>query len=112
MLRVGPAVIGLDVVDCTKVTFAVESVEQPGTALDIVTGLRINPGQVQLVVRAQIEGLDPNQQIVATQLPPAQQISITDTAVVGINQLKTAMAATATVKSVFHRLYTGTELLM
>jgi hypothetical protein len=65
---------------------------------------------VQLVAWPQIESLDPCQQIIATELSPALQISIADATIVGIDQVETALAATATVKDLIHRLYSVIEL--
>ena len=95
MLRIGPAVVGLDVVDSTEVATLVNPVKQPGTAFNVVAGLRVDPGHVQLVARAQVEGLDPGQQIDAPQFSPASQVGIADAAVVGVGQIQAAMAAAA-----------------
>ena len=112
MFRVGPAVVWLNVIYSAQVAFAVEPIEQPGATFDVISCLRVDPGSVQLVVRAQVKGLDPKLQIVSAKILPALQISIADTTVVGINQIETAVAAVAAMKGSLHRLYTVIELFV
>ena len=102
--------IRFDIIDPAQVAFLIKTVQQPGTAFDILSGSRVNPGRVQFIGRPQIKGFDPGQQIVATQLSPALQVGIADAAVVGIDQVETALVATAAFKDSFHRLYSVTEL--
>lgn len=64
---------------------------------------------MEFVARAQVEGLNPGQQIVATQSLPAFQVVISDAAVVGVNQVKAAVAATAAGKDLLHPLHIGIE---
>ena len=66
---------------------------------------------MQLVAWSQIERLDPCQQIIATELSPAFQVSIADATIVGIDQAETTLAATATVKGLLHPLHSVIELL-
>lgn len=65
---------------------------------------------MQFVVWPQVESLDPCQKIIAAQLLPTLQVSIADAAIVGVNQVETAVATAVTVKDSFHRLYDVTEL--
>jgi hypothetical protein len=111
VLWIGPAVIRFDIVDPAKMACLAESIKQPGTTFNIVSRFGINPGRVQFVVWPEIESFDPCQQIVATQLSPAFQVSIADATVVGVNQAEAALAATAAVKGLFHLLYDVTEWL-
>ncbi len=104
-------VVWLNVVDAAQVTFLIKPVEQPGATFDIISRFRVNPGRVQFVVWPKVKSLDPCQQIVAPKLSPTLQISIADAAIVGINQVKAAMATTVTVKGLIHRLHSVIELL-
>lgn len=112
MFRIGPAMVRLDVVDSTQMAFTVEPVQQPGTTFDVIFCFRIDPGGVKFVVWTQIEGLDPDQKIIAAKTPPSLQVGIADAAVVGINQTKAAMTAVTAMESVLHRLYTVIELFV
>ncbi len=103
--------IRFDIIDPAQVAFLIKTVQQPGTAFDILSGLRINPGGVEFVGRTQVKGFNPVQQIVTTQLSPALHVGIADAAVVGIDQVETALAATAAFEGSLHSLYSVTELL-
>jgi len=111
VLWISPTVVWLNVVDAANVALFVKQVKQPGATFYIISRFRVNPGRVQFVTRPKVESLDPHQQIIATKLSPTFQVGIADTAVVGINQVETAVAATVAVKGLLHLLYTVTELL-
>lgn len=102
VLRIVAAVIRLGGVDAAKVAATVDPVEQPGTALDVVTRCRIDPGGMQLIAGAEVEGDHPGEQIVTPLLPPALQIGIADAALIGVDQVETAVAAAAAVKLRIH----------
>ena len=66
---------------------------------------------MQFVVRPQLKSFNPGLQIIATAELPAQQIVITDAAVVGINQVEAAVAAAEAGKGIIHSSHIGTESL-
>ena len=111
MLGIVPAVVRLDVIDPAQVTAPVDAIEQPGTALDVFAGFGVEPGGMQPVVRSELEGFDPGQQVAAVEPLPAFQVGIADAAVEGVEQMETAVAAAAAVESSVrsHLWYSGTE---
>ena len=98
MLWVGPTMIWFYLFYATQMTFLTEPVNKPWTAFDVVTRFRVHPCRVKFVRWPQVEGLDPGQDVVATQLAPTLQIFITDATVVCVDESKTAMTATAAVE--------------
>jgi hypothetical protein len=98
VLRKVSAVIRLDGVDAAEMTAAVDLIEQPGTTLHIVTRFRIDPDSMQMIAGTELKGYHPLEQIVTSQLPPALHVGITDTTLIGVDQVEAAMTATATFK--------------
>ena len=94
--------IGFYLFYATQMAFLTESVNKPGTAFDVIPRFRVHPCRVKFVCWPQIEGFDPGQDVVATQLAPTFQIFITDATVVCVDESKTAMTATAAVEGRVH----------
>lgn len=98
MFGVIAAIIGLDRIDPAEMPLPVQHIEQPGTAVDIIAGFRMNPDHMQQVAVPQIDGFNPGQQVVSPCCLPPLQVGITDTPLVGIDQMQAAMPAELTVK--------------
>lgn len=90
--------VGLYLFYTTQVAFLIESVDKPGAAFDIVSRFRVHPCRVKFVGWAQIECLDPCQDVVATRLAPTLQVFITDATIVCVDESEAALTATAAVE--------------
>jgi hypothetical protein len=102
VLRKVSAVIRLDGVDAAEMAAAVDLVEQPGTTLHIVTRFRIDPDGMQMIAGTELKGYHPLKQIITSQLPPALHVGITDTTLIGVDQIETAIAAATAIKMCSH----------
>jgi hypothetical protein len=80
ILGVGAAVVGLDRFDSAAKAAAVGELREPGTAFDVVAGEGIDPGEVQDVPPAEVETLDPGEDVEPPGCSPAGEVGLRDAA--------------------------------
>jgi hypothetical protein len=98
MFGIVAAVVGLDCIDSTEMPLLVQHVKQPGAAIDLFSGVRMNPDHMELIARAQIDRIYPGKQILSTQIPPPLQVGVANATPIGIYQMQTTMATQRAIK--------------
>jgi len=93
------AVVRLYVFDAAKMTGVLRQVQEPGAPVGILPRLGVDPGEMQDIAPAEIEGIDPGQYVAAPGVFPSCEIAVGDAAPEGIHEAEAAVPAAPTAKS-------------